>query len=62
MFEDAGFVNVIGNEIRDLTFGWLKKDGKIDSITLDGERKFKSDKIYRIDVPIVVTFHTFKKK
>ena len=62
MFIDAGFVNVVGREIRDLTFGWIKKDGKIDYVTLAEERKFKSNNLYRIDTPVVVAFHTFKNK
>lgn len=62
LFKNAGFVNVTGNEIRDLTFGWIKKDGKVDFVTLAGGRKFKTNNMYRIDTPVVVAFHTFKKK
>ena len=61
-FEDAGFVNVKSDIIRDLIFGWIKKDGKIDSVTVGNENKYKVDKLYRIDTQIVVTYHTFKKK
>ena len=61
-FENAGFVDVRENVIRDLTFGWLKKDGAVDSVTVAGESKYRMDNSYRVDTPIVVTYHTLKKK
>lgn len=60
-FENAGFVNVSCNVIKDIRLGWLKKDGKIDSIVVGGEKKYKIDNKYRIDTPIEITYHTFKK-
>lgn len=60
-FKNAGFVNVEENVIKDLTFGWLKKDGQIDLITVGDNSRYKADEANRIDVRIVVTYHTFKR-
>lgn len=61
-FVNAGFVNVTENVIRDLTFGWLKKDGAVDSVIVSGEGRYRKDMAYRIDTPVVVTYHAFKSK
>lgn len=60
-FRMAGFVNVDEIIIRDLTFGWLKKDGQIDSVMIDDDNRYEADTPFRIDAKVVVTFHTFKK-
>lgn len=62
IFKNAGFVNINCKVIKDLKLGWLKKDGKIDSIVVADEKKYMTDKKYRIDTPIEITYHTFKNK
>lgn len=61
-FVNAGFVDVRENVIKDLTFGWLKKDGAVESVSVAGDTRYRMDGSYRIDTPIVITYHTFKKK
>ena len=62
VLKNAGFVNINCIVIKDLKLGWLKKDGEIDSIVVGDEKKYKIDKKYRIDIPIEITYHTFKNK
>ena len=50
------------NVIRDITFGWLKKDGAVDSATVAGDVRYRTDSAFRADTPVVITYHTFKKK
>jgi hypothetical protein len=60
LFENAGFVVVRRNPIKDLKLGILKKDGKIDSIKVAGKENYKIETMYRINTPIEITYHTFK--
>jgi hypothetical protein len=60
LFENAGFVDIRRNPIKDLKLGILKKDGKIDSIKVAGKEKYKIETMYRINTPIEITYHTFK--
>lgn len=41
--------------------GWFTKDGKIKSITIGNDRKFKADTEYRSDTPIYITYRRKKK-
>lgn len=61
-FRKEGFVNVEEHVIKDITFGWLKKDGYIDSLSIDDDIRYKTDKLYRIDARVIVTYHTKKDK
>lgn len=58
----AGFENIRTEENPDLVTGWLNFDGEIDTFTIDGEKKFKSGQVFRIDAEIVIVYHTFKTK
>lgn len=59
--ETAGFVNVSVEPVYDIITGWLTDDEEIESITVDGDKKFSSGDEYRPDVKIVITYHTLKE-
>lgn len=59
MYKQAGFVNVKLEPIDDIVFGWIKKDGSVESITIDGETRFSTEYTYRPDVEVVISYHTF---
>lgn len=53
----AGFTNVRSVNMHDLTLGLLQKPSMVDSITVNGEDITSGGKIYRPNVPIVITYH-----
>lgn len=48
-FEKEGFTNIKESPIEDLIFGWLTKDGEIESITIDGEETFDDYTSFNFD-------------
>lgn len=61
-FQMAGFGFVETRPIYDLVTGWLKKDGTVETISIDNNEKFEKAITYRIDSKVVIMYHTFKKK
>ena len=59
--EDAGFTNVKTEKIEDLVTGWLKKDGQIESVSINGETKFSEGEELPKNAKITVVYHTFKE-
>ena len=57
--KDAGFVNVDTVGKGDLLFGILDTENDIIEITVDGAPEFETDIWYAMDVPIVITYHSF---
>lgn len=57
--EDAGYTKVEAKGLEDLITGWLKKEGAVDEVKVDGETNFSSGALYPKDVPIVVSYHSF---
>ena len=60
-FENAGFINVTTIVEYDIVIGWLTDDGKVKSVTINGEKEFDSYDEYRLDAEVVVTYYTLKK-
>ena len=60
-FEDAGFTNVTTDIKYDIITGWLTDDGEVESVTINGEKKFDYYDEFRLDAEVVVTYHTLKK-
>ncbi|MBE6988354.1 MAG: hypothetical protein E7432_06240 [Ruminococcaceae bacterium] len=61
-FISAGFGNVVLTPKEDIVLGWFAKDGEVDSIAIDGNRKYTEKDLYRPDVEVVITYHTRKSK
>lgn len=57
--KDAGFINVDTVGKGDLLFGILDTENDIIEITVDGAPEFETDIWYAMDVPIVITYHSF---
>ena len=57
----AGFTNIKAVPLHDLALGILKKQGSIESITVNG-KNISSYFIYKFvpDVPIIITYHSFR--
>ena len=57
--KDAGFINVNAVGKGDLLLGLLDTENDIIEITVDGAPEFETDIWYAMDVPIVITYHSF---
>lgn len=57
-----GFTNIVLTPIEDLVTGWITKDGKIDSVTVDGKKNFSSSDKFDSTAEIVISYHTFAGK
>ncbi|MBR5179223.1 MAG: zinc ribbon domain-containing protein [Lachnospiraceae bacterium] len=55
--QKAGFCNITCSNMHDLTLGLFQKPGRVDSITVNGERLTSAGKIYMPDVPIIISYH-----
>lgn len=60
--EGAGFTNVEAKPLGDLITGWLKGDGEVEKIRVDGENTFSKGDWFPTDGKIVVTYHSFPEK
>ena len=60
-FENAGFVNVKSKPIYDLVTGWLKSDGEVEEILIDGDDDVSTYSSFRPDAEVIIRYHTFKK-
>lgn len=57
VISSAGFTNIKSVNMHDLTLGLLQKPSMLDSITVNGESITSGGKVYRPNVPIVITYH-----
>lgn len=57
--KDAGFINIDTVGKGDLLLGILDTENDIIEITVDGAPEFETDIWYAMDVPIVITYHSF---
>ena len=57
ILRNAGFRNITSINAHDLVIGLFEKPGKIDSITVNGERLMDGGKVYMPNIPIVITYH-----
>lgn len=60
-FEKAGFVNVKTKPIYDLVTGWLKSNGEVEEVIVDGDNDVSTYSSYRPDAEVIIKYHTFKK-
>jgi len=61
-FEENGFVNIKTEALEDLIFGWIKKDGEVESVSVDGDEDYIENGWYPNDVEVIITYHTFPEK
>lgn len=59
---ECGFTNITLKRANNLKFGVLKKEGKINSLSIDGNLMFKKDDVFYYDVPIEIVVNTFENR
>ena len=59
VLEEAGFVNIRTQPLRDLVVGVIHKDGEIEEISIGGDISFKSSDRFRPDVKIIIRYHSY---
>ncbi|MCL2298658.1 MAG: zinc ribbon domain-containing protein [Firmicutes bacterium] len=57
----AGFNNIKLEGLGDLITGWLHSEGDVKAVTVNGSVAFVTGDRFPKDVPIVITFHSYKK-
>ena len=57
-----GFVNIEIEANKDLIFGWINKDGEVDSILINEDDEFETGDSFKVDSKVKVVYHTFKNK
>ena len=60
-FKEAGFGNVEIEADYDVIVGWFDKEGEVETITVDGIKKFETGRYERVDVPIYIKYHDLKR-
>lgn len=60
--EAAGFENIDTEIIADLSNEFLKKDGKVENVSIAENTEFKKGTYFSKDSQVMVTYHTFKDK
>jgi len=58
-FEKNGFTNIKTEAMGDLVFGWLNKDGEVESVSVDGDEGYSPNRWYPNNVAILITYHSF---
>ncbi|MDO4479027.1 MAG: hypothetical protein Q4B73_08350 [Lachnospiraceae bacterium] len=61
VFNEAGFYNISYDVKYDILTGWLAKDGDVKKVTIDGREDFSTEKEYKLDAEIVISYHTYRK-
>ena len=59
-FLHQGFGTVKTVAIQDLKMGWLKIDGQVEKVLIDGFDCFKKDSLFPVDVEITIYYHTYR--
>lgn len=59
-FKHQGFGVVKTIAIADLKMGWLKIDGQIEKVLVDGFDRFRPESEFPADTEILIYYHTFK--
>lgn len=60
--ESAGFTNVQTTALGDLITGWLKNDGEVENIHIDGSNSFSMGAWFPADTKILITYHSFPEE
>ena len=59
---NLGFINISVQPINNLTAGWIKKDGSVESVRINSNTNYRKGAVFKYDVPIVIEYHTFKNR
>lgn len=61
-FEKAGFSDINVEMMGDLKTGWLKREGTVSEVLIDGSSDYSVNKDFRVDAEVVIRVHSFKPK
>lgn len=59
LFEKAGFAKVETEKVKDLVIGWLKKEGDVEEVSINGDTTFTKGDEFPADASVVVRYHAF---
>ena len=60
-FKEAGFEQIETDIQYDIVTGWLKDDGEVSAVSINGEDDYEVGTTYEVDAQVVVTYHTLRK-
>ena len=58
LYKNAGFTNINAIPLHDLNRFNMKKEGMVESVTINGEEDFEEDEIYSKNANILITYHS----
>ena len=58
LYKNAGFTNINAIPLHDLGRFNLKKDGMVESITINGNDEFEEEEVYPRNANILITYHS----
>lgn len=62
-FQNSNFTDITYEEIDDLVFGWLTKDGEVEKVEINDSTEYTPEESYnQSEAHVVIYFHTFHHK
>ena len=59
-FQNSNFTDITYEKIDDLILGWLKKDGEVEKVEINGSTEYNDESTYKLDnARVVIYYHTF---
>ena len=58
LYKNAGFININAIPLHDLSRFNQKKDGMVESITINGNDEFEEEEVYPKNANILITYHS----
>lgn len=62
MMTEQGFRNVTLEPVEDLVVGFLKEDGEVEEVSIDGYTVYSTDSWFSPDTAVIIRYHTFKQQ
>lgn len=62
MLSSAGFTNIKCVPLNDLSTGWIKKPGTVESITINGHEVTSGGRKFPRDSAVVISYHSFSRR
>lgn len=59
--QELGFTEIHEQPIKDLTTGWIIKDGSVENVAVEDNSAFRKGTTYKFDAKILIEYHTYKK-
>lgn len=58
-FKEKGFTNIKLEQIDDLIFGWLTKEGEVEEVSVGGNVDYSPDQWVSADTEVIIKYHVF---